>query len=134
MGKVGTGKAPVARRLVKQGMSKSAVAKRLGIRPQQVDNATAYSKKNPHSGGGLRMRARNYGKATTAKGVHHKNIVGSKTLKCRTCGKAVRGRNAHVDHKKPLSKGGSNAGSNLRVLCRDCNLKRNTGHGPRRRV
>lgn len=129
MGVKGSGKAPIARRLVKSGMSKTAVAKRLGIRPQQVDNATQYSKKNPTSGGGLKMRARNYGKGVGKVGLHHKNVVKGRSLHCRNCGKGVSGSNAHVDHKKPLSKGGSNAAGNLRVLCSSCNLRRNTNAG-----
>jgi len=114
--------------MYKAGATKTAIAKKLGIRPQQVDNAVQYSKHNPTSGGGLKMRARNYGKSTGAKGLHHRTVT-ARAHKCASCGKQVAGANAHVDHKKALSKGGSNAGSNLRVLCRDCNLRRNKNAG-----
>jgi len=42
-------------------------------------------------------------------------------------GKVKKGDNLHVDHKKPLSKGGSTARSNLRVVKASTNLavKRN---------
>lgn len=129
MGVKGSGKAPIARRMYKAGSSKTAIAKKLGIRPQQVDNAVQYSKKNPTSGGGLKMRARNYGKSVGKVGLHHRTMTKGRSLHCRSCGKAVSGSNAHVDHKKPLSKGGSNSSSNLRVLCRSCNLRRNTNAG-----
>jgi len=128
MGVKGSGKAPIARRLYKAGMSKTAIAKKLGVRPQQVDNAVQYSKTNPTSGGGLKMRARNYGKSEGKVGLHHRTVTaGGKH--CSSCGKTVAGSNAHVDHKRPLSKGGSNASSNIRVLCRDCNLRRNKNAG-----
>lgn len=42
-------------------------------------------------------------------------------------GKVKKGDNLHIDHKKPLSKGGSTARSNLRVVKASTNLavKRN---------
>jgi 5-methylcytosine-specific restriction endonuclease McrA len=132
MGVKGSGKAPVARRLYRQGMTKTAIANRLGIRPQQVDNAVQYSKTNPTSGGGLKMRARNYGRGVGKVGLHHRTVT-KNVRKCASCGKLVAGKNAHVDHKKPLSKGGTNARSNIRVLCGACNLRRNTNAGRIRR-
>lgn len=39
-------------------------------------------------------------------------------------GTAKRGDNKDVDHKKPLSKGGSNAKSNRRVISRSANRKK----------
>jgi 5-methylcytosine-specific restriction endonuclease McrA len=139
MGVKGSGKAPIARRMYRAGSSKTTIARKLGIRPQQVDNAVAYSKKNPTSGGGLKMRARNYHRGVGKVGLHHRTMTKGKSLHCRSCGKSVNGSNAHVDHKRPLAKGGSNAASNLRVLCGSCNLRRNTnagggGSGVRRRI
>ncbi len=40
-------------------------------------------------------------------------------------GKVKKGDGKHVDHKKPLSKGGTNARSNLRVT----SAKKNVSHG-----
>lgn len=48
---------------------------------------------------------------------------------CRHCGEAVRLRACHIDHILPLWRGGSNADSNLRVLCRVCHILRDDpGH------
>lgn len=44
--------------------------------------------------------------------------------KCWYCGKKV-GDKYHVDHRVPLSRGGSNAPDNLVVTCPRCNLSKN---------
>lgn len=47
--------------------------------------------------------------------------------KCHKCGKDLRNvsrRNRTLDHKTPVSRGGSNKPSNLRTACRDCNSQR----------
>ena len=45
---------------------------------------------------------------------------------CQHCGATVAdGVRLHIDHIKPLSKGGTNAEDNLQVLCSDCNLGKN---------
>lgn len=42
---------------------------------------------------------------------------------CQCCGaKATDGIRLHVDHIKPVSKGGANVEENLQTLCSDCNL------------
>lgn len=46
---------------------------------------------------------------------------------CIASGKCKKGDGKHVDHKKPLSKGGSNAKSNRRVQSASKNSARN-GH------
>ena len=46
-------------------------------------------------------------------------------FKCVLCGRSPRNTEnltLHIDHIFPVSKGGSNKMSNLRTLCRDCNL------------
>jgi 5-methylcytosine-specific restriction endonuclease McrA len=50
-------------------------------------------------------------------------------------GLVKKGDGKEVDHKKPLSKGGTNAASNLRVVDRKTNrsFKRGTGKGTDRR-
>jgi RHS repeat-associated protein len=57
-------------------------------------------------------------------------------MKCENCGQPVQdaeqhtkgvtppSNEAHVDHTKPKSKGGSGTPNNGKVLCRDCNLKK----------
>lgn len=45
---------------------------------------------------------------------------------CQHCGKTIGdGVKLHIDHIKPLSKGGSNSENNLQVLCSECNLAKN---------
>jgi 5-methylcytosine-specific restriction enzyme A len=39
--------------------------------------------------------------------------------KCKQCSKTS---NLHIDHLKPLAKGGENDLSNLQILCSSCNL------------
>jgi hypothetical protein len=45
---------------------------------------------------------------------------------CRQCGKAVMDDEIEFDHVIPWSKGGSSDESNIRLLCRTCNRKRQT--------
>lgn len=45
--------------------------------------------------------------------------------RCPACGQSMTLANPPtLDHRVPLSKGGTNEASNLRVLCRHCNLGR----------
>ena len=44
---------------------------------------------------------------------------------CYYCGKKIEGRNKTIDHKIPISKGGTNAIENLCVCCQSCNSKKN---------
>lgn len=41
---------------------------------------------------------------------------------CRYCGRAAPDVELHIDHVKPVSKGGTNALDNLVTACADCNL------------
>lgn len=45
-----------------------------------------------------------------------------KSPKCKTKGKKIPFEEAHADHKKPWSKGGSTDLKNCRILCKSCNL------------
>ena len=55
--------------------------------------------------------------------------------KCQLCGITPTHKNwgqwgpFHIDHIKPRSKGGGNELSNLRLLCRRCNLDKNNAEG-----
>ena len=42
--------------------------------------------------------------------------------KCTYCGKGL--TNYHIDHKHPISKGGTNDVGNIQLLCATCNLKK----------
>lgn len=44
---------------------------------------------------------------------------------CQICSKKLLDKNIEIDHIIPLSKGGATIESNLRVLCFDCNRKKN---------
>ena len=45
---------------------------------------------------------------------------------CQYCGKKIKKTNWHLDHIKPLSKGGKNVVSNLCVSCKTCNLMKHS--------
>lgn len=45
--------------------------------------------------------------------------------KCWWCGKSVK-KEWHIDHRIPLSKGGTNDASNLVISCPKCNLRKNS--------
>ncbi len=47
--------------------------------------------------------------------------------KCNGCGKKFDIRNPAVDHIKPFSKGGSERGHNLQLLCTACNSAKGAG-------
>ena len=44
---------------------------------------------------------------------------------CYYCGAEISGRNKTVDHKTPISRGGTNKLENLCMCCRSCNSKKN---------
>jgi 5-methylcytosine-specific restriction endonuclease McrA len=44
--------------------------------------------------------------------------------KCIHCHKVVSLRRCHIDHIKPVSRGGNNRKDNLRTLCRYCHVLR----------
>ena len=50
-------------------------------------------------------------------------------FRCETCGASPQddGVRLEIDHIHPVSRGGTNDPSNLRVLCRDCNAGKGAG-------
>lgn len=55
-------------------------------------------------------------------GIRYQILTRDKST-CQCCGaKASDGIQLHIDHIKPVSKGGTNILENLQTLCRDCNL------------
>ena len=52
-------------------------------------------------------------------------------FRCQICGRSQEdGVVLHIDHIKPVSKGGKTIPSNLRVLCADCNLGKGSSFSP----
>ncbi len=60
------------------------------------------------------------------------NILKRDGFKCVLCGRSqkVHGAILHVDHIKPISKGGKTEESNLRTLCEMCNLGKSDAYDP----
>jgi 5-methylcytosine-specific restriction endonuclease McrA len=56
--------------------------------------------------------------------VYEDNIKRYGTLTCYLCLKAIEFGKDHLEHKMPLSKGGTNFKENLDVACEGCNLKK----------
>lgn len=53
-------------------------------------------------------------------------ILSKSGYRCIECGATKDETTLHIDHIKPISKGGSNELDNLQVLCRKCNLSKHT--------
>ena len=51
-----------------------------------------------------------------------KTIYANGNGRCALCGKPIEFKKMTVDHKTPLSKGGTNALDNLQPACRVCNF------------
>ena len=59
------------------------------------------------------------------------NILKRDGFKCVICGRSRKdGAKLHVDHIKPVSKGGKTEESNLRTLCDMCNLGKSDNYDP----
>ena len=53
-------------------------------------------------------------------------IANAQGFKCMYCGTELNGSNWEIDHKFPVSRGGSNDRRNLQALCRLCNRRKGT--------
>jgi len=74
-----------------------------------------------------RCRVKNAGKLTiqTIQEVYDKNIItNGGVLRCVYCGKELTNKEATLEHKQPLSRGGTNEKENLAIACRDCNCSK----------
>jgi len=58
--------------------------------------------------------------------VYEDNIKKYGTLTCYLCLKAIEFRKDHLEHKTPLSRGGTNAIENLDIACQHCNNTKHT--------
>lgn len=53
------------------------------------------------------------------------NIISSQNYRCAECGaKILHSKDRHLDHIKPVSRGGTNDKGNLQFLCIGCNLSK----------
>lgn len=64
--------------------------------------------------------------ASTIQMVYEDNIKKYGTLSCYLCLEPVPFGKDHLEHKKPLARGGSNEYDNLAVACQSCNCKKHT--------
>jgi hypothetical protein len=73
-----------------------------------------------------KTRFKNAGKLTaaTVQMVYEDNIKRFGTLTCYLCLKAIPFSKDHLEHKTPLSRGGTNEYNNLGVACQYCNCKK----------
>jgi len=85
----------------------------------------AWCRANPEKASALRGNRRARMKQAEGKytGEDIARIGNAQRWRCHWCAKPVR-QKYHVDHIKPLSKGGSNWPSNLAVTCGPCNLRK----------
>jgi len=91
--------------------AKVAQAERVAVRREQ--RRIRYLEHSPS----LRSAAR-FLKSFLLRTIH----PNSEILTCHYCGTVVRVRRAHLDHKKPIARGGTNRRSNLAFTCAACNL------------
>lgn len=96
-------------------------------RKKEIRRRALRDKLNPE---GRRARDRN-------RSARKRNAAGSHTAddvlrlfelqcgKCATCRRKVSFAAKHVDHVKPLARGGENGRHNLQILCASCNLRKN---------
>lgn len=54
-----------------------------------------------------------------------KTVYAKNNGKCAICGSPVKFKKMTIDHKKPLSQGGTNEISNLQLACHSCNRLKN---------
>lgn len=53
-----------------------------------------------------------------------KDFIAEKRCRCAVCKASIEGAAYHLDHIKPLARGGGNDPSNLQLLCPPCNLSK----------
>jgi len=58
--------------------------------------------------------------------VYEDNIKKYGTLTCYLCEKPIPFGKDHLEHKTPLSRGGTNLYENLEIACQSCNYKKHT--------
>ena len=64
-------------------------------------------------------------KLKTIQRIYENNIKKYKTLTCYLCLKSIPFGKDHLEHKIPISRGGTNQYKNLAVACSKCNFRKN---------
>lgn len=72
-----------------------------------------------------RYRANKHGNGGSHTAADVVEIFRSQRGKCAYCRQPVTMKNKHVDHIRPLFRGGTNDRRNLQILCARCNLRKN---------
>jgi len=74
------------------------------------------------------QKRRNFGNVNLkiVQRVYEDNIKMYGTLTCYLCSKPIPFGKDHLEHKTPLSRGGTNEYNNLGVACQKCNCKKHT--------
>lgn len=94
-------------------------------RVEETDKILAFYEEAYH-----RMRAEIGGRMSipkqTLQAVYEDNIKRYGTLTCYLCIKPIEFGNDHVEHKMPVSRGGTNEYINLGIACSHCNRTKHT--------
>lgn len=95
------------------------------------ERRAAYHAANPHYGRWRKAHqtARQHGAPGTFEIADIERLLEQQDHRCPACGgdlRALPNVEVHIDHKVPLSRGGSNWPDNIHVLCEPCNLSKGT--------
>lgn len=109
---------------VKNKRYKTEHAERLA--PIARERSSQWAKNNPeqHAANQHVRRARKKGAGGNATAVQLQALFDKQCGKCANCFVSLTKRNRHLDHIKPLSKGGSHDIANLQYLCQPCNNRK----------
>lgn len=103
------------------------IAYRERTREKQNEWSRNWCKKNPDKRKAIVHNNKAMRRAATESGVNSSDLTAwTQTQKkvCYWCGKRCP-KNYHIDHYKPLSKGGAHELDNLVIACKKCNLTKN---------
>lgn len=94
-------------------------------REKRRDYERRWREANPekHAERSARRRAREAG-APVVELLDRVAIIARDKSTCHICGKRCKPAELHLDHLVPISLGGEHSARNVRVACRDCNLRK----------
>ncbi len=106
------------------------LARGRAYREKHAEKTRAYSRAHhaAHPDQRVAIEARRRARKLSAGGSFSPSDVAAKLKaqkrKCAYCRTVLRGRAYHVDHIKPLARGGDNRPSNIQILCQKCNNRK----------